>query len=156
MAIETLRPTTGADSGGFSTTNKSYAYDTSTSTRSTSEWTEVGSFSVYSWASSTKTYTALSLILLTEFPVMNTTAVVSYSTDGGTNWTSVRGVTGPDSGTVTNTVTLSPSQDLSLLRVRIYGYAGTPTNQGDIYDVRTEGTYSDVSGFLSAIASSGV
>jgi hypothetical protein len=75
--------------------------------------------------------------------------VLSYSLNGGSSWTVLHsGSFGTGWSVVTDSITLSPTQDLSLIQVRCCAWGGAgdldvalPAGSGSvtIYDIRTEG-----------------
>jgi len=172
MAIETLRPTVQTNS--FAThawtaiQNPLNAYDTSESTAGT--WEKSDSlvkqpWAVFSgWPTAGQTYTALALKIKLSFspdpnPATSGGLYLQYSTNGSTfvNISGWEGILDYVAQT-TITINLSAGQDLTLLMFRCSLDASTSTDDFlvDIYDVRTEGTYTAAApGRKSTVASSG-
>lgn len=100
------------------------------------------------WATSGNTYSALTLSVNSAFSIDvpgNGVADVLYSTNGGGTWTSLQSDTAWSQQT--NTVSLSASQDLSMLRVLVCATAEAEPDVGvtaqlTAWDVWTSGTVS--------------
>lgn len=164
MATETLRPT--ADSGGAEWSNPSLARDTDVNTfaeglvDSIANPGQLGplltSTRTYTtWGSPSGTYGQLDLYVKSDVTLFETGDGIStfqgrlrYSINGGSSWTNVYDVS-TDRGLTTDSISLSPTQDLSQLQVEVFikaraddrgssaGHESSTTL--DFYDIRTEG-----------------
>ncbi len=174
MSIETLRPTANVDpytTGWDAWPNPANAYDGNTSTTATgfdgvgdtgpgSEAAESDvSFNTWQAPAHQSAYTALTLNVLYSATVVKTLLggatgsaawSISYSTDGGTTWTTLAG-SGVSASLTTATVSLSVGVTFSNIQVRaeIITSAGGSTTSANwnvnislpIHEVWTEGTY---------------
>lgn len=144
--IEVLRPTNHTDYRG-QTTNPELAYDSSNGTTfSTTDFSDTGnpSISFHTWQLATKSYTSLFLKYRYHADTAtDDTYGVAFSTDGGSTWTDLVSPTSNGADDSTVTATLSPSQDLSQLQVKIYTSKERRPDRKNLYtrDIWTEGTY---------------
>lgn len=110
------------------------------------------------WQTTTNTYTAL-VLKVTSFSngyfadgAGIGAANLTYSINGGITWTTIESDTGNGWAFTTDIITLSPTQDLTKLRVGacVQGNIGTVENQGtddiNISSIWTDGTYTPSGG----------
>ena len=151
LATENLRPTDYTFSAGGTNTNPQNAYDTSTNSYNT---LGVGdndadpTIEYHTWQTSSNEHSERRLILR-RYGRNNDddTWSISYSIDGGTEYTVIEsGITNPRRGD-TSTVYIDTDLDLSLLVVKISTFMVGGDDDGGyarIYDVRLECDYSAV------------
>ena len=159
--IEYLKPT--AYSNGYNTTNPTYAYDNATTPPNdtysdTTTGTDAYPSIVYhTWQTTSNNYSALVLkINRSSSGHSDDQWGIAYSTDGGSNWTYIDSMSSSNVARGTVQVTLSASQDLSQLQVKLdtEKIKGPDGGHVYIYDIWTEGTYTPVT--VSVSVSDGV
>lgn len=108
---------------------------------------------ISSWVLPSGAYTGLALIVESDCTLIDpdaagTNCEIDYSINNGSTWTGIRAGNWADH---TDTIVLSPSQDLSLLKVRVFAIANGASGGGgftqpspasttmDLFDIRTEG-----------------
>lgn len=142
---ETKKPTSYTDNASLSV-NESQAYDSDQATYSETDTSSNQTESViwHTWQITSRTYTSLSLYVRRSATGHSDDLWwIQYSTNGGSSWSYLEngGSTNPAVGNIS--VSLSASQNLSLLRVRI-GSTKTKGPDGGkvlIYDIWTVGQY---------------
>jgi hypothetical protein len=158
--VETLRPTASSTSGDAATanTNPEYAYDADLYLVPSFEQAGPASnkdsqINYTTWESKTKTYTSLTLKTRHTVTTCVTGATVyfDYSTNGGSSWTNLATYTAAQTSGVETSTSLSTSQDLSQLQVRVRLVVPSGlTARARLHEVWTEGAYVESSAAQSA------
>ena len=146
---ECRKPTSYTDPDGDAT-NPSNAYDGSCGDESTYADEAVNQnladeIVFHTWQTTSYTYTSLTLyVKYTTSGFSDDLWSIKYSTDGGSSWNDLVAANSNNYASIqTASISLSASQDLSQLQVKVYGdkVKGPDGGHINIYDIYTLGTY---------------